>query len=202
MNDCPNGYVRDLLPDLLHDRLAPAERRSVQIHVDGCVDCRAELVLLGELWATMHRVHAVNVAVIAAALPAYRAGTKPVRRSWVGWRTAAAITMVVAGGTSVALVSRGVGGSSDSLAARSTAAIGAANATSSIANGEKASTPVAAEAPTGGRELAMAGGSLGELSDRELSTLLDGIESLDALPSTDVDGMTAASPVAPAQVKP
>jgi hypothetical protein len=198
MNDCPNGYVRDLLPDLLHDRLAPAERRSVQIHVDGCVDCRAELVLLGELWATMHRVRAVNVAVIAAALPAYR----PARRSWVGWRTAAAITMVVAGGTSVALVSRGVGRSSDSLAARSTAAIGAASATSSIANGEKASTPVAAEAPTGGRELAMAGGSLGELSDRELSTLLDGIESLDALPSTDVDGVTAASPMAPAQVKP
>ena len=37
------------------------------------------------------------------------------------------------------------------------------------------------------RELAIAGGSIGELSDGELSALVDGIESLDGVPSADVE---------------
>ncbi|HEU4720905.1 MAG TPA: hypothetical protein VFS59_06040, partial [Gemmatimonadaceae bacterium] len=43
------------------------------------------------------------------------------------------------------------------------------------------------------RELAMAGGTIGELSDGELSALVEGIESLDALPSADVDDAEPAS---------
>jgi hypothetical protein len=46
------------------------------------------------------------------------------------------------------------------------------------------------------RELAMSGGSLNDLSDRELSSLLKEIESLDALPSTDVESVPL-SPIAP-----
>ena len=38
------------------------------------------------------------------------------------------------------------------------------------------------------RELAMAGGTITDLSDGELSALVDGIESLDAVPSTEVEG--------------
>jgi len=39
----------------------------------------------------------------------------------------------------------------------------------------------------------MTGGAIGELSDRELSTLLDEIESLDALPSEEVESGGAIS---------
>jgi hypothetical protein len=42
-------------------------------------------------------------------------------------------------------------------------------------------------------ELAMAAGAIGELSDRELSALVEGIESLDGLPSTEVEGAEPVS---------
>ena len=49
---------------------------------------------------------------------------------------------------------------------------------------------------TVGRELAMAAGSLNELSESELTALLRDIELLDAVPSVDVDN-TPSSPIAP-----
>src|SRR4051812_14999429 len=100
MTDCPNGDVRDLLPDLLHDRLAPDVRREVEAHVAGCEDCRAELALLGAMRSTLRRAPAVDVATIAAAIPPYRA---PMRRSWARWQAAAAV-LLLAGGTSIVMV--------------------------------------------------------------------------------------------------
>ena len=47
------------------------------------------------------------------------------------------------------------------------------------------------------RELAMGGGSLSDLNDRELASLLKDIESLDAVPSLEVDNMQIA-PISPA----
>ena len=41
MIDCPNGDVRDALPDYLHDRLDTARRRQVESHLAGCDACRA-----------------------------------------------------------------------------------------------------------------------------------------------------------------
>jgi anti-sigma factor RsiW len=104
MNDCPNGDVRDLLPDLVHDRLAPAVRREVEAHAAGCADCREELALLRTMRAWLRHAPAVNAAAIAAAIPAYRA---PVRRSRAGWRAAAAIVILAAGGGSVAVLRGG-----------------------------------------------------------------------------------------------
>src|SRR5512140_1830353 len=74
MNDCPNADVRDLLPD----RLDEAARAMVESHLEGCADCRAELALLRDVRASLRRAPALNVAAIAAAIPAYHA---PVRRS-------------------------------------------------------------------------------------------------------------------------
>jgi hypothetical protein len=42
------------------------------------------------------------------------------------------------------------------------------------------------------------GGAVGDLSDRELSMLLDGIESLDVLPSAEVDNGLPVTPAPPA----
>src|ERR1041384_4827573 len=120
MSDCPNAEIRDLLPDLLHERLDAPTRARVLAHVNGCADCRSELELLRSLRASIERsAPAVDVDRIAAALP--KPGTTRVvhrRRTYVGWRIAAAATFLVAGGTSLFVfenVRRDGVGSSDSV---------------------------------------------------------------------------------------
>ena len=223
MNDCPNADVRDLLPDLVHDRLDPETRAGVEAHVASCADCRAELTLLRDVHA-VRRTPRVDVGAVAAAIPAYRA---PVRRSWVGWRTAAAITVLVVGGSSVALIDRGVAPIVDTT---SVAVTGVPNRADSVAMPVVPTQVVASDtrqapdrAVAGGsvhagvrapvtapaipapavitkepaaRELAMGGGSLNDLSNGELTSLLRDIEALDAVPSVDVDN-TPVAPIAP-----
>ena len=113
MTECPNANVRDLLPDLVHGRLDAERRVMVEAHLAGCADCAAEHALLRDLRASLRRTPHLDLAAIAAAVPAYRA---PVRRSWVEWRTAAAITVLVAGGSSVALLQRNVAPRMDTVA--------------------------------------------------------------------------------------
>jgi anti-sigma factor RsiW len=215
MNDCPNADVRDLLPDLMHGRLDAATRASVEAHVADCADCAAELALLRDLRA-VRGTPAVDIASIVAAVPAYRAAP---RRSWVGWRAAAAITVLVAGASSVAVLQRGVGPVNGPTVSSTVAPVSAPASTPSrpvtVATTPAAPvieqapvaiprisepTPVAAPPTTGAvraeRELAMGGGSLGDLDNRQLASLLKDIESLDAVPSVEVDN-TPVSPIAP-----
>lgn len=157
MTDCPNGDLRDLLPDLLHGRLAPDARRSVEAHVQGCADCREELALLRTMSASLRRGPSANVATIVAGIPSYRA---PARQGWRGWRAAAAILVLAGGGASVAVMQR-----------------------------DAAVTP----AP---RELAIGSAAIGDLDDRELLALLENLESLEVLPSADVENGTVSPSVA------
>ena len=215
MDDCPNADVRDLLPDLVHGRLDATTRAMVETHIASCADCRAELALLRDLRGSFQGTPRIDLGAIAAALPAYRGGSA--RRSWVGWRAAAAITVLVAGGSSVALLQRNVAPvvkHIDTVATASVAPVAAA-ATTPVApsivgapvvatvpdkvTSAPAITPpvqVAATAEGQGRELAMGGGSFGDLSDRELASLLKDIGSLDAVPTVDVDN-TPLAPIAP-----
>ncbi len=216
MNDCPNANVRDLLPDLLHDRLDAAVRVSVEAHVAECADCATELALLARLRSATG-TPTVDVASIVAALPAYRA---QLRRSWVGWRAAAAITLIVAGASAVAVRQRGVPVEVSGAVRSSTPAVpsstpqvasavspptggavpvrmaplgidSAVGAATKLATTQSTQAAVAA-AP---RELS-AGGTLGDLDDRELASLLKDIESLDAITSVDVES-TPVSPISP-----
>jgi anti-sigma factor RsiW len=187
MTDCPNGDVRDLLPDLLHDRLSPEMRREVEAHVRGCDDCRAELALLGAMRSTLRRAPAVDVAAIAAAIPPYRA---PARRAWGGWRAAAAV-LLVAGGTSVAVLQSrdaapAVGDTAIAMGMRAT------DSALPITSVAQVDTPAAAP-----RELAVASSAVSDLDDSELATLLADLQSLDAVPSTDVENATVVSPLQP-----
>ena len=218
MTDCPNANVRDLLPDLVHGRLDAETRVMVEAHLAGCADCQAEHALLRDLRASLGRTPHLDLAAIAAAVPAYRA---PVRRSWVEWRTAAAITVLVAGGSSVALLQRNVAPRMDTVAiatapvasvsASSSASLAAPTSAPRSAPGQTqlpaqvapvlhqplvASAPVARGPAASGRELAMGGGSFNDLSDRELASFLDDIESLDAVPSVEVEN-AALAPIAP-----
>ncbi|MEP6621005.1 MAG: zf-HC2 domain-containing protein [bacterium] len=229
MTDCPNADVRDLLPDLLHERLDEAMRAKVEAHVDGCEDCAAELALLRELSGVLRRAPELDIAAIAGAIPMYRA---PVRRSWVGWRTAAAITLMVAGGSSMLVLRRNVSPVPDSLALPPSAvsdspsalvpapvpAPAGVSAPVTIATKPVAiDTPATSVAPVSsvptaaasasatpvraGRELALSSGPLNDLSDRELAMLLKEIESLDAVTSVDVDN-SVISPIAPRRSRP
>lgn len=219
MNDCPNADVRDLLPDLVHGRLDEATRAMVESHVGSCADCGEELALLMDLRASMERTPALNVAAIAAAVPVYRV---PVRRSWVGWRTAAAVTLFVAGGSSVIVMQRVSTHQPDSVIVEDKLIVPSdvAPTVAERSSGAQLTTPseappvvttgpqevpkVAPPAPSRApveRELAMSGGTLTDLSDRELALLLKDIESLDAVPSIDVESVPIA-PIAPQRGRP
>jgi anti-sigma factor RsiW len=203
MTDCPNGDVRDALPDYLNDRLDAARRREVESHLTGCATCREELSLLRALRATVRRAPAVDADAIAASIPAYRA---PARRRWAtSGRIAAAIVAIAVGGTSIVLLrDRPAAGPVEPSRPIAVAPEPSPDSTPLVAT-TSAEVPVAERVtsqPTAGgataaRELAIAGGSIADLSDRELSALVEGIESLDGLPSAEVE---APEPVSiPAQ---
>ncbi|MEO7457263.1 MAG: zf-HC2 domain-containing protein [Gemmatimonadaceae bacterium] len=209
MNDCLNADVRDLLPDLLNDRLPAAERQLVESHVAHCADCGAELMLLKDVRAATTRTPRVDVATIVAAVPAYRA---PARRSWVGWRVAAAITVVAAGASSLLVARAGtrVPERAPVIATIAAPVPGTPAARVPVATRDlPPATPRATDSvreaapgarqdavPVSERELAMAGGALNDLNDRELATLLKDIETMDALPSVDVESANV-SPLSP-----
>ena len=195
MIDCPNGDVRDALPDYLHDRLDTARRRQVESHLAGCDACREELALLRSLRVTMRRAPAVDAKAIAAAIPPYRV---PAQRSWaIGWRAAAAIVAIAVGGTSIALL-RGRAPDAREDVTPYVQSVPAPNRES--ATPVSAPPAAVAQAPVRpaprtpsptivtNRELAMDAGTITDLSDGELSALVEGIESLDAVPSTEVEG--------------
>ena len=206
MIDCPNGDVRDLLPDFLHGRLDASRRADVEQHLAGCEACRDELSLLRGLRATMDRGPRVRVDEVAAAIPPYR---PPVRRSSAtAWRAAAAIAAMAIGGTSITLLrDRGpdagrveaprVVVEAESIRERGStdiaAAVPSSGETTSTVPGGGRPVPGPVSDPVDGRELAMAGGAIGELSDGELSALVAGIESLEALPSAEVESVESLS---------
>jgi anti-sigma factor RsiW len=179
MTDCPNGEIRDQLPDLVHDRLAPDRRREVEAHVRGCADCQAELALLRSMRTALRRAAAVDAAAIAASIPAYRA---PARRTWGGWRAAAAIVILAVGGGSV-------------IAHQHEQRVEtAAPATPSmVAVGEEASPSVpptaapSSQSDLAERELAVGSAAVSDLDDSELSALLADLQTLDVLPAAEVE---------------
>jgi anti-sigma factor RsiW len=204
MIDCPNGDVRDLLPDYLHDRLASSERMSVERHLAECAACRDELTLLRDLRGTLRRAPRIDVAAVAAAIPAYRPAA---RKSWArDWRVAAAIVAIAVGGTSIALVggkqqqrhfaaSQGtpvtqapVGGAASTTAATLPSVASpqphAVPPEQSVARAEPGAKSTSAPRDV---ELAVAGTNISDLSDSELSDLIGDLDSLDAVPTTDVE---------------
>ncbi|MEO7714419.1 MAG: zf-HC2 domain-containing protein [Gemmatimonadaceae bacterium] len=187
MTDCPDGAVRDLLPELVNDRLAPDVRRRVDAHVRDCAVCQQEVELLRALRASMRSVSGMDVGRIVSAIPAYRAP----RRSWGGWRAAAAIMLLAVGGTSVAVLQR------EGTAARDGGVWAGAPSgpgTDPIAQPSRAPTLPPIQNPA--RELTLGNPAIDELNDRELSTLLADLETLQAFPSPDED--RSADVVAPA----
>jgi hypothetical protein len=112
MTDCLNAEMRDRLPDLLHERLDASARAAVMAHVEECADCRVELIVLREARVALTSgMRSVDVAAIARVVitrtssPAVVRGPEPRARStWINWRVAASIAVLVAGGASFAVI--------------------------------------------------------------------------------------------------
>jgi hypothetical protein len=220
MSDCPNAEIRDLLPDLLHDRLDAPTRARVLAHVDGCADCRSELELLRSLRGSIERATPrVDLDRIVAALPKPSTVQVRRRRVWSDWRVAAAVTFLVAGGTS-ALVIRSVrdgardssvtapipegpapivGTGSDSAAAHRTGTPGATTSvgpsrtprvTPPSTSTAEAVAPSQAVVPTDDQSLGLGSSRIGDLNERQLKALLTEIDQMKATPVTEPEPVT------------
>lgn len=202
MTDCQNAEIRDQLPDLLHDRLSAGERAAVLAHVDGCAECRDELELLrGVRRALVTTTPRIDTALIVSALPKPGASVviplRAKRSRWADWRVAATITVLAAGGSSVALLSRAratvppVVIAPDRPTDTAQASIPAPPPSNAVAPDKvarEAAAKTVAEAETASvadqPEIGMEG-RLNGLSEQQLRSLLDDIGQMKAVPITE-----------------
>lgn len=171
MPDCSNVEIRELLPEQAAGSLEGERARRVVDHLDGCVDCAAELTVVRSARAVLLRAPAVDLSRIAAGVTeATRArssaGAMAPRRQ-VGLRAAAALLLVATGASAVAVWR----GRSDAPAPLPAAAVPRA-------------TPA-------GNGLALNGG-FADLSDSEIEALMDHIEDLDAAHAQEPDATLPA----------
>jgi hypothetical protein len=194
MGDCTDATMKDLLPDLLHDRLAVALRAEVEAHVSACDDCRAELRILRQVVAVTATPR-VDASRIVAALPRYRAPfiwQRAVRSTQL--RVAAAIVLLAGGAAVVSHMMTRPG----STPVTANAPVGTDSSIALAPNAAPAvvgSTPVAAAtSQTPGAvsaELAL-GETLHDLSDTDLRALLDELGTLEAVTPTETDVVAPA----------
>ena len=157
MRDCDNAKMRDLLPDLLHDRLTVDVRAEVEAHLVSCADCRAELALLRGVQAAVagRGTPAIDAARVSASLRPYRARSawSAASQSWP-LRAAAAVVLV-------------------------------AGAATLLRDGDSATRPDTVFASAHPSELSV--GGLTDIPDSDLQTLLDGMGKLEAVTPAEPD---------------
>lgn len=102
MRECPDGDLRDLLPDLVHDRLPPADADRLRAHVATCAACAEEMEFLLGLRRSFTAPVEVDVEAIAREVvrrttgtAARRPGRGAIRAG--GWLKAAALVLAVGG---------------------------------------------------------------------------------------------------------
>lgn len=200
MTDCPNAEIRDLLPDLLHERLGASARAAVMAHVGECADCRAELSLLRQMRVSLSSgivaldTNAIARSVVARTTASPRVSRSLRRNRFSDWRLAAAIAILAVGGTTAVLVHstrapHEVGNvvASSAPVPRQKTSVGAPTrmAQEPVSPAARPIVPVAPRsAPSPGAELAAAG-DVSDLSDSDLRTLLGDLDTIQALPATD-----------------
>jgi anti-sigma factor RsiW len=191
MSDCTNLEVRDLLPDLARGALTGSSLVAVEQHVAGCASCRAELALVRNARAVLGATPAVDTSRIAAAVARStgirREATKAVgrtrrRRAWSltapsrrVWLAAASIVAVAGAAVLAMSVARGPG-------APDVAPVVARVETPSVPapvtrdRGE----PVRSATPATSRAEIVMGGTVSDLADADLESLLRELDGLDA----------------------
>ena len=205
MTDCPRGDMRDLLPDLLHERLDAATRAEVARHVASCAECAAELELLRSMRSALSPAPRVDVRRIAAAVAAARGApappdvrplaTAPAPRAGrrIAWRIAAALVVAALGLLTWVQTEGGppVVATAPPHHADSVPSAPAVVAARPDTPSHASATTATPAAPTmlASRGLVMDGG-VTDLSDGDVRLLLQSLDSLTAIPDADPSPMS------------
>jgi len=186
MTECPDGLMRDQLPEYVHGTLSADAAARVDRHLEGCASCRHEVVVLKSVRAVAAlRTPAVDVSAIVAALPAPPARVlvlEPRSRRFTvrHWQYAAAAVLVLAVGTTTMWRAAPV---ADPMRVADSATVVAPLPLA-------ADTPVAVALPAAVRDGMSLGGGLSDLSVADLQALLIQMDSVKILPSRDPASMT------------
>jgi predicted anti-sigma-YlaC factor YlaD len=159
MRDCGNPEIKHVLPDLLDAADGRAELAEARAHVAGCDSCRAELAFLRHARGSVRTPH-VDVSRIVAAIPPYQRAP--------AWRRLSESPMARVAAAAVLMFGLAVGQQlwTRDVAVRDTLAV---NSPASII-------------PT---ELPM--GTLSDLSEADLESLLDDLGDLEAVTPAEED---------------
>lgn len=209
MKECTRDDMRDLLPDLVHERLDAATRAEVTRHVASCAECQAELELLRSMRNALAPAPQLDVRRIAAAVAASRDATPDtdvralgVRRAASGrrriaWRIAAGF-VVAALGVATWVLSRQTPFTPPVVATTSRHTDSGPPAPQVAAHLPPTPTPrypsVETKSPAAPRLLASRGlvvdGGVTDLSDGDVRVLLQSLDSLTAVPDADPSPMS------------
>ncbi|MEX1186974.1 MAG: zf-HC2 domain-containing protein [Gemmatimonadaceae bacterium] len=192
MNDCVNGEIRDVLPELVSGTLPAGEVARVQEHVRACAECAAEVELLRTARAAMRLAPAMDTARIAAAVQASTAQRLAARR-------APATRVARIGSLSLVAVIGALGiwslrGSSPATTeAPAAVAVTAPDQAGAIAPAR------AVESRGVGAPVQLAlGGDMSQLGDDDLLALLSEVSALEAMPGEEPASL-AIEPILPVE---
>jgi len=197
MNDCVNGDIRDVLPELVSGTLPAGDLARVQDHIRACADCAAEVELLRTARAAMRLAPTMNTTRIAAGVQASTAQRLAARRIPARVARMASVSLIVVLGAIGLWASRDT--SSDTPREASPVAVqppagGAGISTAAPGVAGAVEEPRPAQGPT---QLAL-GGDMSQLDDDELLALVDELSGLEAIPGEEPASITI-EPVMPVQ---
>jgi hypothetical protein len=194
MNKCTDSDIQEMLPDLLHRRLADHARKRVEAHVATCESCQEDLDVLRTVKTAAIFAPSIDVDRVVRHIPPYRtivpAVERPAGARVVSWLVAASLALAVLGGGSVLMIQ-----SKDSRASNPAGYNKALNTVTkglettipnSIRNSvvlPKVDKSIAAPHP---HALALAADADG-LSDGSLVQLMNDMNGFDALPGSEPD---------------
>lgn len=189
MRDCDDVRMRDLLPDLLHDRLAVSVRTDVEAHLRGCGDCRAELLILRQVVA-ISPAPALDTRRIASAIAPYRAKAAWRRLAGSPQLRIAAGVVLLAGGAAVLTRTRdreSVPVGREIATAPSSPVSSQPSVTGSLPAASTGAPAEASQPAVRGATALAVGEPYHDLTTAELRELLDEVGKLDAITSAETD---------------
>jgi predicted anti-sigma-YlaC factor YlaD len=165
MSDCKEREIQEMLPDVLHGTVGPADRARIDAHLAGCGPCREELDVLRSVHGAAVFTPSIDVESIVRQLPPYGVALpapaeRRVRTPVMRWLVAAGFALVAFGAGSVVL------------------------------NDDEPATETVAVSVPSGTGLALASG-LDGLSDGELVQLMNEMNGFDALPASEPEAVFA-----------
>ena len=197
MNNCMVTEIQEILPDLLHDKLPPAERARVEAHLAACGECREDLEVLRAVKTAAVFVPSIDANRIAQQIPPYQIilpATERVSRTRpIAWLVAASAAILVAIGGSI------IATRDESIPQRTAVASDTSPSSRQPASVDVRAPEVAAGAagPSSSAHtyaLALATDMDG-LSDGTLVQLMDDMREFDALPAADPEPMMSVDSV-------